>query len=326
MAPRSAAGPSGTVPRRALIYGDVNLNLIDGSAIWAVSVVDVLARAGCDVTLLLKSRVRTTRLIEPLEAMPHVRVVRPFEEGLSGDMPRGVLSPQRATRLMLELDADDPFDFVIVRGWRPLERLVEDGGFDGRIWSYLTDIPQAVTEMTSEWTERLSRIADASRLLLCQTEELRGFLESTVAKAAGKCVLFPPILPSLDERQARVPRPDRRLKLVYSGKFAPLWKTEAMTRLPAQLVERGVTAELHIVGDKIQPDRGDPGFARRMEKALRHSPGVVWHRGLSREEAIKIVGSCDIGLSWRDRALDQNLELSTKVLEYGAVGLPVVLN
>lgn len=324
--PRSTPAPPPAVPRRALVYGDVNLNLIDGSAIWAVAVVEVLARAGCDVTLLLKSRVATTRLIAPLEALPNVRIVRPFEERLTGEMPRGLLRPTHAARIMRDLDASERFDFVVVRGLRVLELLVEDGAFEARIWAYLTDIPQSVTELNADIAERLGRIATASRLVLCQTEDLRGFLESSVPQAAGRCVLFPPVLPPTDEHGAVKPGPGRPLKLAYSGKFAPLWKTEAMTRLPAKLVARGVAAELHMVGEKIQADPGDPRYARRMEKALRDSPGVIWHRGLSREAAIEVVASCDIGLSWRDRELDASLELSTKVLEYGAVGLPVVLN
>ena len=205
--PRPTTPRSRTAPRRVLVYGDVNLNLIDGSAIWAVAVVEVFARAGCDVTLLLKSRVTTTRLIAPLEAMPNVRIVRPFEEGLARDASRGMLTPARAARIMMDLDATDPFDLVIVRGWRPLERLVDDGWFDGRIWSYLTDVPQAVTEMTPETSERLSQIATASRLVLCQTEDLRGFLESTVPQTAGKCVLFPPVVPALGELGGPEARP-----------------------------------------------------------------------------------------------------------------------
>ena len=39
---------------RALVYGDIDLNLIDGSAIWLQSVTQALARAGCAVTLVLK--------------------------------------------------------------------------------------------------------------------------------------------------------------------------------------------------------------------------------------------------------------------------------
>ena len=95
--PRPTTPRSRTAPRRVLVYGDVNLNLIDGSAIWAVAVVEVFAQAGCDVTLLLKSRVTTTRLIAPLEAMPNVRIVRPFEEGLAVTR-LAACSPRRARR------------------------------------------------------------------------------------------------------------------------------------------------------------------------------------------------------------------------------------
>lgn len=311
----------------ALVYGDVNLNVIDGSAIWAPATVEVLAGAGCRVTLVLKGRVTTTRLIDPLQDLPSVRVVRPFEEGLHHD-PEGVLmSPDRATKVMRLLDDEDPFDLVVLRGRRAVRKVVETGGFNGRLWVYLTDIPQALTAMSVDDAADLGRIATAAQLVLCQTEELRSFLEGTVPQANGKCVLFPPILPaSLNEPVAREPLDGRPLRIAYSGKFAPLWKTEAMTRLPASLAERGIAAELHAVGDKIHKVPGDPEFEGRMETALRDTPGVVWHGGRSRREAVDLVARCDLGMSWRDRSLDASLELSTKVLEYGAVSLPVVLN
>jgi glycosyltransferase involved in cell wall biosynthesis len=319
-------GSGGRQPH-ALVYGDVNLNSIDGSAIWAPATVEVLAGAGCRVTLLLKGRVMTTRLIDPIQDLPGVRVVRPFEEGLHHD-PEGVLmSPDRATKVMRLLDAEDRFDFVVLRGLRAVRKVVDNGGFDGRMWTYLTDIPQALTVMNSEIAADLDRIADASRLLLCQTEELRSFLEATVPRANGKCVLFPPILPAQSsEPVVRDPLDGRPLRLAYSGKFAPLWQTEALTRLPGTLADRGIPAELHAVGDKIHKVPGDPTYHERMENALRESPGVIWHGGRSRHEAVDLVARCDIGMSWRDRSLDASLELSTKVLEYGAVHLPVVLN
>lgn len=323
------SGPSIAAPRQihALVYGDVNLNTIDGSAIWAPAVVEVLARAGCRVTLLLKGRVTTTRLIDPLGSVPGVRIVRPFEEGLHHD-PEGVLmSPDRATKVMRRLDAEDAFDLVVLRGLRAVQKVVENGGFNGRIWTYLTDIPQNLTAMTAEIAADLGRIADASRLMLCQTEELRSFLEATVPETNGKCVIFPPVLPApLSEPVNREPIDGRPVRLAYSGKFAPLWNTEALTRLPATLTGRGVDAELHAVGDKIHRAPGDPEYHVRMEAALRGSPGVIWHGGRSRHEAMDLVARCDVGMSWRDRSLDASLELSTKVLEYGAVELPVILN
>ena len=69
--------------RSALVYGDVNLNLIDGSAIWVQSMVLALARAGCAVTLVLKAPVQTERLLTPLAGEPGVTIRRPAEENSS---------------------------------------------------------------------------------------------------------------------------------------------------------------------------------------------------------------------------------------------------
>ena len=96
-----------------------------------------------------------------------------------------------------------------------------------------------------------------------------------------------------------------------------------MTELPALLSARGIAAELHMVGDKIHDDAS--GYQQRMRAAL-GTDGVTWHGGHSREEAMRLAASCDIGLSWRHPDLDASLELSTKVLEFGALGLPVILN
>jgi len=41
---------------------------------------------------------------------------------------------------------------------------------------------------------------------------------------------------------------------------------------------------------------------------------------------MRLAASCDIALGWRHPELDASLELSTKVLEFGALGLPVILN
>ena len=78
-----------------------------------------------------------------------------------------------------------------------------------------------------------------------------------------------------------------------------------------------------MAGDKIHDDAA--GYQQRMRAAL-DTDGVTWHGGHSREEAMRLAASCDIGLSWRHPDLDASLELSTKVLEFGALGLPVILN
>ena len=310
---------------RALVYGDVDLNLIDGSAIWAQGMVQAASLAGCAVTLVLKAPVRTGRLVDPLRTLPGVTVLSPHAEGLvAGDAP---MQPRQAAAVLAELDAADPFDLAVVRG-RRLAGKLSAGPLAGRLWTYLTDVPQSAGTFTGAAKGELRRIADASRVLLCQTEELRGFLEGAVPATAGKSVLFPPVvvLPDGLEGRRDGPPEGRALRLVYTGKFAPRWNTYEMAGLPRLLAQRGVDAELHMVGDKIHDDPNDPGYARRMRSALENGQGVIWHGGHPRAEAMRLTASCDVGLSWRHPEMDASLELSTKVLECGTLGVPVVLN
>jgi glycosyltransferase involved in cell wall biosynthesis len=318
----SAKGLS-ALTTRALVYGDIDLNLIDGSAIWLQSVTQALAAAGCTVTLVLKAPVRTSRLIAPLLAEPGVTVRRPFEEHLlEGVGVPGPVAVAVAPELLARLDAEAPYDLVVLRGRAVTAAVARSGAFAGRLWPYLTDVPQSVPGLTPEAAEELGTIASAARYLLCQTEELRCFLEGSVPAACGKCVLLPPILAEIPAARG-ASAASSPLRLVYSGKFAPRWNTLEMTELPGLLAARGVAAALHMIGDKIHNAPGD--YQQRMRAAL-DATGVTWHGGHSREEALRLAASCDIGLGWRHPELDASLELSTKVLEYGAFGLPVILN
>jgi glycosyltransferase involved in cell wall biosynthesis len=326
---------------RALVYGDVDMNLLDGSAIWLQSVTQALVAAGCAVTLVLKAPVRTDRLVAPLRELPEVAIRSPHAERLLPALTEASLTVTQAITALATVDAVNRHDLVVLRGRALVSAAARHGAFDGRLWSYLTDVPQAVPAVTPKAAEDLTAIAKASRYLLCQTEELRCFLEGSIAAACGKSVLFPPVLPALDihrDPERRVAPPGTPLRLVYTGKFAPRWNTLEMTTLPALLASRGVAAEVHMVGDKVHNDPRDPTYSRRMRAALGEvsSPGgaaggggtggVIWHGGQSRAEAMRLAAAGDIGLSWRHPELDASLELSTKVLEFGQLGLPVILN
>src|SRR5580700_8032708 len=324
---------AGTRPS-ALVYADVDMNLLDGSAIWLQSMTQALVAAGCAVTLVLKAQVRTDRLIAPLRDVEAVTIRSPHAEQLLPGLTDASLTVAQAVAVLAAVDADRRHDLVVLRGRALVSAAARDGAFDGRLWSYLTDVPQAVPAVTPKAAEDLSIIAKASRYLLCQTEELRCFLEGSIAAACGKSVLFPPVLPALDihrDPERKVAPPGTPLKLVYTGKFAPRWNTLEMTELPALLAARGVSAEVHMVGDKVHNDPRDPTYSRRMRAALGEIgvpsvPGVIWHGGQPRAEAMRLAATGDIGLSWRHPELDASLELSTKVLEFGQLGLPVILN
>lgn len=313
-----------TRPLRAIVYGDVNLNILDGSAIWVQSMSEALSLAGVDVRVLLKAPIETARLVDPLRALPGVTVVDPFESRMAPG--NQALSVDSAVSLLELLDSTEHADLIVVRGLRLVTAAAASPRLRGRLWTYLTDIPQSPLDMDDEERDRLAAIASASRWMLCQTEELRSLIEASVPGVGGRCVIWSPIVPAPVVTIPARPQPGQPLRLVYTGKFAPLWNTLEMTRLPALLAEQGIDAEVHMVGDKIHDVPDDPEWSGRMRHALETTPGVVWHGGMPRQEAMALAASGDLGLSWRAPEMDASLELSTKVLEFGVLGVPVLLN
>jgi hypothetical protein len=178
-------------------------------------------------------------------------VRRPFEEHLVPGP--GSLRPAAATELLARLDAERRHDLVVLRGRALTAAAARSEAFTGRLWPYLTDVPQSVPGLTPETASELEMIATASRYLLCQTEELRCFLEGSIPAACGKCVLLPPMLADIPSARG-AEAAGTPLRLVYTGKFAPRWNTLEMTELPALLAARGVASELHMAGDKIHDD------------------------------------------------------------------------
>lgn len=310
---------------RVMVYADVNLNLLDGSAIWAQSITEVLAAVpGVHVSLLLKAPIETDRLIAPLLDRANITVVKPFEDELLSGL-RNSLSYRQVGHLLAHLDSEEPYDAFIIRGSALAAHLARLDVTRGRMWTYLTDIPQS-TFAADPNDSTLESIGASSRVMLVQTEDLRTHMEQLAPSIAKKTVLWPPVV----AEPPAAPRTDRYsggpIKLVYTGKMASHWRTEEMTRLPSRLhSEHDIEATLDVIGDKIHNEPSDPDFADRMRAALK-AERVNWHGGLPRLEAMRRSADCHVGLGWRSPELDASLELSTKVLEFGSMGLPVVLN
>lgn len=226
---------------RALVYGDVNLNILDGSAIWVQSMCEALSLSGVDVRVLLKAPVETTRLVDPLQSMPSVTVIDPFTSGIAPG--RTPLTADEAVSLLQRLDAEQSADLIVVRGLRLVTAAAASSHLEGRLWTYLTDIPHSALDMDDAQRQHIGAIATASRWMLCQTEELRSLIEGTIPQASGRCVIWSPVVPPpIADLPVHIPvTGERPLRLVYTGKFAPLWNTLAMTRLPALLSDRGLS-------------------------------------------------------------------------------------
>ncbi|GAB3734969.1 hypothetical protein GCM10028862_18400 [Luteimonas pelagia] len=304
---------------RFAVYGDLNLNITDGSAVWAASLVQVLAGIpGAHVTLFLKAPVTALHIIEPLLSLGNVRLVEPD----TAEAP--VLSVRDALESIAEHDRADPFDAIVLRGFDLCSAASEQAAFEGRLWVYITDLPQTRDALDDVSRARIEGIIARAGRVLCQTPQFEAHLLSCFPTASGRTALLPPMIPppsaTPPARRGGAPR------LVYAGKFAPLWGIREMFATFRALRETVPALELHVFGDKIHQVQDDPGFRPEIAGLLESTPGVVWHRQVSREQLYAELPGYDVGWAWRHEALEANThELSTKVLEYAACGLPTVV-
>jgi glycosyltransferase involved in cell wall biosynthesis len=306
-------------PIRIALYGDVNLNIIDGSAIWLASLVQVLNRIErTEVTVLRKAPPRRAVVTAEFADLPRVSLVSPRRA-------RATLKPAEALDELERLDAEQHFDIVLLRGYALCKLAARRTRLAGRLWVYLTDIPQDPSELSEQDQQELRGIAAASDRLLCQTEQLRSYLEGVVPDVANATILLPPMVPPIFQREAR-PAGAAVRRLFYAGKFAPRWGFLETVAAFTALRRDHPQLELHVAGDKIHNPPDDPHYRPAVEAALEHTAGLVWHGGVTRAQVAELLDGADIALSARHRELDDSLELSTKVLEYGAAGVPVVLN
>ncbi|PQZ96538.1 hypothetical protein CQ017_17555 [Arthrobacter sp. MYb224] len=315
--------------RKVLLYGDVNLSYIDGSAVWLTSMANALTKTRSHVSLLLKAPAQNGGLFEDLKAISDLEIIDDF----STKKARGASYSQPNAAIRIEKLVDERrFDAVVCRGFAICKEVSKLPHAGSRLWAYMTDIPQTAEEMTDEIRADLTRIATAARRVFAQTNEARDFLEYHVPAARGKTLVLYPMLPDTHAvpnkgiANEQFDNANRPIRLVYAGKFARAWKTLEMCEIPSKAAELGINVELTMVGDKIQYDATDPTWSTRMRQKINDSTGVAWLGRMSRQETMRELTKHDIGLAWRSSELDSSHEISTKLLEYLACGVQPLLN
>jgi hypothetical protein len=305
---------------RFAVYGEIDMNLIDGSSVWLQSVCTMLTSLpGVELTLLLRAAERRDLLTGPLRANPSIRVVSPQLDGAR------LLAPEAAAAQLEQLDRETRFDYVLLRGSAVADAAIARAGFDQRLWIYY--VPRT-SEPANRDAEQLRRRAAAADRVLCQTEAIRERVRAAAPEHSRKLVLLAPMIAPLAP-QDRGAAPSARgpvRRLFYGGKFSPEYFFAEMVALFTQLRRENPGLEFHVAGDKVHNPRADPSFKATAEAALRETPGLIWHGGVSRERVRELLAECDVALSIRHPSMDSSTELSTKILEYGAAWCPVLLN
>lgn len=319
---------------KVLVYGDISLNILDGSSIWMLSVTTAMSDSVDQVDVLLKEQLYTAKLSHQLEHLRNIRLLSVRDDSslsVDSSADKEALQPAQAAERIEELDEREHYDVIFVRGRRSAAAVSTRPKIAGRTWAYITDLPYPPTEANASEREEVSRIASKVSRMVAQTEEARSYIESIAPAAAGATLLMPPIIPGRQKSAPEAHISDGVIRICYAGKFAEAWMTRELLELPTALSRLGIKSELWMIGDKFQGSISQPDWPDHMRAELAaadadETSGVKYLGALSRSEAIEMMSRCNFGVSWRSDELDSSLELSTKVLEYLSAGIMPLVN
>lgn len=312
-----------------LLYGDIDMNVIDGSSIWLASIAEVLSECGFDIHFLLKYNISRSILIENLKGREDVIFIEPKKFDIYN---RG-LTPIESANIIEVLDGIyGGYDKIILRGMKVSTVCSGRSSLWNRIWTYLTDFYTIEKEKGLVVDEKICEILKDARFtcskFLVQTNQIAQFMEKRIGIPKKQILELPPMIPDklLNCQEKKIGHNKKKIKIGYAGKIAPQWGVLELIDYGKKLTKKGYNLEINIIGDKIHSNTIEyPVFRETSTKLLENTSIVNWHKGLSRSDTIEIMETMDLAWCYRDPSLElHTMELSTKLLENISMNLPFI--
>lgn len=305
---------------KILIYGDCNLNIIDGSSIWVISLVKLLSQDKNNIIdLLLKTEIQNDVLINDIKNLGNVKILK----ACNYIKRCKEITSQNITKVIEKIDGYRDYSCIIIRGFNVVKSLMKSK-INFKIIPYLTDFCHIKEQMSEQEKINLKNIYSTVKCFFVQTKQMREYLKE-VLEVDGK--KFYILTPMVFENKNQNNENKYSKSIVYAGKFAKNWNILELIEIMDKLYEIDKDITLHVVGNKFNSDLADKQTKNYILKKLNNSPNIIYHGGLPREETMKIIEKSEIGYGFRSNKIDNNhsLELSTKLLEYCSCKTPIIL-
>tara|TARA_B110000046_G_scaffold106358_1_gene113779 strand:- start:4646 stop:6829 length:2184 start_codon:yes stop_codon:yes gene_type:complete len=301
-------------PNRILIFGDINLNILDGSTVWLSNLVNMLLSNQFDepeIHLLSKYEIKNRVNLENIIQVNKIVVHQPRTFHMKSK--RSKYSSKQIMQTIQQLDNQYNYCSILIRGhkilyeYSPLDRILK------KVIVYslnnLDDIKDTILNCKN---------------LACQTTILE---KHYVSKGIPNDKIF--ILPPLVSNLQKEPNYQRKgTTLVYTGTIKDDYNSIEIIKCFEQFYQIHDNIKLDIVISKIY--RSPKEFTQKIVELLdKHKSGkfgINIYTSLARTEVSRLIQNADVGISWRKPKMNSSKELSTKVLEYASAGKPVICN
>lgn len=312
---------------RYCLYSPADLNLVTGSSIWVQAVAETLhVDEDAEIVLPLRSPERRRLITDQLRRLPRVTLVDPRRQE-PYVTPSG-LNTTQALDLIEALDREAPFDAIILRSFQYCLAAIDRPQLRDKLWStYILEPERDLSDPV--YVRNLTRISDASRYVVVQSEGMRSLLEGAVPMARGKTVILPPAVPPEGSAEAPAALAPPAHRMAYAGKFHPFYPVPVMIDAFTTLRAEFPDLEFHVLGDQITRSPGLEDWADDLERRLATTEGIVWHGAVARDDVIRILNEGGVALNlwdYRHGSRMNDLVVSTKLLDYCLAGVPVILN
>ncbi|MBC2390711.1 glycosyltransferase [Listeria booriae] len=306
---------------KVLVYGDVDLNIMDGSAVWLTSMAGMLATSpDVQVDILLKARVKNTLLTDEMAMYPNVNMIQPYTDLGKQTFKNGNrMQVDEAVAIMKNLDEAHTYHVIIIRGFQLVKAVMDEPRLAVKTIPYITDFHHTLMSSSRSERRELGEIYRTFPHIFLQTEAMKKAFERLVNVSGKKIAILSPMIPNIVEK----PRfKNHHNRLVYTGKFAKDWYTEEIITAASKL---RTDISVQIAGDKFQGEL--LAKQNQVKELLQKTSNIDWKGAMSRSQSQQLIKEGDVGISWRSAEVDNDLsvELSTKLLEYGRLGKPILL-
>lgn len=308
---------------KVLVYGDQDINIMDGSAIWLTSLINILQKdKRIDVTLLLKSKIRRRHILNNIYELNALKIIDPyslFEEKVFENNIK--LSIKDAVDVIELLDNQYNYDIIITRGKNLTDGSLEKG-FRKKQIPYITDFDHDKGIIDEETLNFFNKVYKSFPKVFVQTEEMKKLLMQQMNVNGDKFII---LLPSIIDVEKKPTFKSKNYSVVYTGKFAKEWKTEVMIETFTQINKRFRHITLNVAGDKFQGELAEQ--KEEIINRLKSEQGINWIGAVSRKDSLELIENSDLGFAYRSEDIDNDfsVEISTKFLEYGILGKPVLV-